>query len=165
MRIAVDDFLISYVQSLEAYFLSSIKPDKNILLLKFEELLLNIFTRPAHQDIANYFKSLSMENKIQLEQIMLANFAYNLQLCDYAQLCNMSLSSFKRSFKTVFNTSPGKWLCEKKVKRAAQVLRTSDKSIGQVALDTGFEDTSHFIKVFKQQFGATPLNYRKDHVH
>lgn len=164
MRIAMDDFLTSYVQSLETYFISSTQPDKSILQLKFEELLLNIFTRPLHQDIANYFKLLNIDAKIQLEHIMLANFAYNLQLSDYARLCNMSLSSFKRSFKTVFNTSPGKWLCEKKVALAARLLRISDKSISQVAFETGFEDTSHFIKVFKQQFGSTPLSYRNEHV-
>lgn len=164
MRVTVDDFLTSYVQSLEAYFISNLQPDKNILQLKFEELLLNIFTRSAHQDIANYFKLLNMDSKIQLEQIMRANFAYNLKLNDYAHLCNMSLSSFKRTFKTVFNTSPGKWLCKKKVSMAERLLKTSDKTIGQVAFDTGFEDTSHFIKVFKQQFGSTPLSYRNEYI-
>ena len=164
MRVTVDDFLTSYVQSLEAYFISNLQPDKNILQLKFEELLLNIFTRSAHQDIANYFKLLNMDSKIQLEQIMRANFAYNLKLNDYAHLCNMSLSSFKRTFKTVFNTSPGKWLCKKKVSMAERLLKTSDKTIGQIAFDTGFEDTSHFIKVFKQQFGSTPLSYRNEYI-
>ena len=164
MRITVDDFLTSYVQSLEAYFITSPQPNKNILQLKFEELLLNIFTRPAHQDIANYFKLLNMDAKIQLEQIMRANFAYNLKLNDYAHLCSMSLSSFKRTFKQVFNTSPGKWLCKKKVTMAERLLKTSDKTIGQVAFDTGFEDTSHFIKVFKQEFGSTPLKYRNEYI-
>ncbi len=163
MRITIDNFLTSYIQSLEAYFISTAQPNKNILQLKFEELLLNIFTRPQHEDIANYFRLLNMDVKIQLEQIMYANFAYNLKLNDYASLCNMSLSSFKRVFKSVFNTSPGKWLSERKVALAERLLRTSDKPIGQVAFDTGFEDTSHFIKVFKQQFGSTPLSYRNSH--
>lgn len=161
LRIEIDDFLLSYVKSLEVYFETHNNPNINVIRLKFEELLLNIFTSNKHKEIASYLCSLQASNSIQLEQIMTDNYPYNLKLEEYAALANMSLSTFKRNFKSVFNESPGRWIANKKIKLATQFLKTSDKTVNEIAYDCGFEDPSHFIKVFKKHQNTTPLAYKK----
>jgi AraC-like DNA-binding protein len=52
-------------------------------------------------------------------------------------------------------------LRERKLDRALHQLLTSDLRISQVSFENGFEDTSHFIRVFKQKYGLTPLQYRQ----
>ena len=94
------------------------------------------------------------------EQIMTDNYPYNLKLEEYATLANMSLSTFKRSFKSIFNESPGRWIANKKIALATQFLKASDKTVNEIAYDCGFEDPSHFIKVFKKYENVTPLAYR-----
>lgn len=160
IRLEVDLFLESYIRSLEGYFSMNQNPNLEAIKLKFDELLMRIFTEPNHAPIASYLHSLKSELNTQLRQVMMENFPYNLKLEDYATLCHMSLSSFKRSFKILFNESPGKWLTDRKIELATNFLKTTDKSVGQVALDCGFEDSSHFIKVFKKHQGETPLYYR-----
>lgn len=160
LRIDVDDFLVSYMKSLEVYFEANDKPNTNVINLKFEELLLNIFTSKKHQNIASYLCGLQASNSIQLKQIMIDNYPYNLKLEEYATLANMSLSTFKRNFKSVFNESPGRWIANKKITLATQFLKTSDKTVNEIAYDCGFEDPSHFIKVFKKHENVTPLTYR-----
>lgn len=160
IRIELDEYLEGYVNSLASFLGSPEHPDKNLLNLKFEELLLNIFTRPLHKDVAQYMCSLNKDQQAFIEQIMEENFAYNLKLEDYAGLCNMSLSSFKRTFKSIYNTSPGKWLADKKLDLASHLLRVTDKNINEISLDSGFEDPSTFIRAFKQKFDCTPLQYR-----
>lgn len=91
---------------------------------------------------------------------MMDNYPYNLKLEEYASLANMSLSTFKRNFKSVFNESPGRWISNKKIALATQFLKTSDMTINEIAYDCGFEDPSHFIKVFKKHENVTPLTYR-----
>lgn len=162
IRVQLDQFLKGYVDSLAAFLGGHTFPDKTLLQLKFEELLLNIFTRPVHQEVARYLNSLNKEQSAQLEQVMEANFAYNMKLEEYASLCNLSLSTFKRLFTTVYNMSPGKWLAEKRLNLAAHLLRTSDKNIGQVSFESGFEDPSSFIRAFKNKFELTPLQYRSN---
>jgi len=160
LRLEIDDFLMSYMKSLEVYFEAHENPNTNVIKLKFEELLLNIFTSPIHQSIASYLCSLQSSNSVQLKNIMTNNYPYNLKLEEYATLANMSLSTFKRSFKSVFNESPGRWIANKKIKLATQFLKSSDKTVNEIAYDCGFEDPSHFIKVFKKHENTTPLAYR-----
>ena len=68
------------------------------------------------------------------------NFCYNLSLEQYAQLCNRSLSAFKRDFSKVFNTTPGKWIATRRLEHANMLLRSSEKSVGEVAFESGFEN-------------------------
>ena len=160
IRIEVDDFLSSYIKSLEVYFSMQEHPNSNVIKLKFEELLLNIFTSKNHSEISSYLNSLKSSKQIQLKQIMTDNFSYNLKLEEYARMSNMSLSSFKRNFKTIFGESPGHWISKQKIILAAQYLKGTDKTINEVTYDCGFEDPSHFIKVFKKHKRVTPLAYR-----
>ena len=48
-----------------------------------------------------------------------------------------------------------------KLEDAKKLLSETDLSITEIALDTGFNDVSYFIKLFKKQFGISPLKYRK----
>jgi AraC-like DNA-binding protein len=160
IRVALDDYLEGYVNSLASFFSAREFPNTNLLKLKFEELLLNIFTRPVHKELAQYFMTLNKSMNAHMEQVMNENFAYNLKLEDFAALCNLSLSSFKRTFKDLYHMSPGKWLTEKRLDFSAHLLRTSDKNINEVAFEVGFEESSSFIRAFKQKFDTTPLKYK-----
>ena len=98
-----------------------------------------------------------------MSRVMEENFAYNLRLEDYAKLCHMSLSTFKKSFKQYYDTTPAAWLQQKKLALAHHHILTSATSISQVSFECGFEDASHFIRVFKQKYGLTPLQCRHAH--
>ena len=161
IRIDLDVYLEGYIKSLAAFLSSPSYPDKHLLHLKFEELLLNIFTRPIHKTLAEYLLSLNKDHSAHLQQIMEANFAYCLNLEQYAELCHMSLSSFKRCFQKVFHMSPGKWLAEKRLDFSCHLLYTTDKSINQIGFECGFNEPSSFIRAFKARFAKTPLQYRE----
>jgi AraC-like DNA-binding protein len=92
---------------------------------------------------------------------MLTNFRYNLSLEEYAKLCHRSLSSFKRDFQKEFSEAPGKWLLHKRLDYAASALRNSKRNVTEIALESGFEDVSHFSRVFKERFGVPPMGYRR----
>jgi AraC-like DNA-binding protein len=160
IRIEMDAYLQGYIGSLAAFLSSPSYPDKNLLYLKFEELLLNIFTNTAHQTLAGYLLSVNKEHSAQLKQVMEDNFAYCLNLEQYANLCNMSLSSFKRNFLDVYKTSPGKWLANKRLDLASHLIKTTDKPINLIGFEVGFQEPSSFVRAFKQRFATTPLQYR-----
>jgi AraC-like DNA-binding protein len=80
---------------------------------------------------------------------------------EFARLCHMSLSTFKKSFKDYYNTTPARWLMQRKLDRALHQLLSSDISINQISFECGFEDCSHFIRVFKEKHQLTPNQYRK----
>jgi AraC-like DNA-binding protein len=141
-------------------FLSE-QPNKELVQLKFEELLLNLFSSATHRELTDYFIFLCQNQQYHMSRIMEQNFAYNLKLEEFAQLCHMSLSTFKKSFKEYYRTTPAAWLKQRRLDMALHQLLTSDLSISQVSFESGFEDTSHFIRVFKQKHNLTPLQFRQ----
>ncbi|MEP7280023.1 MAG: AraC family transcriptional regulator [Bacteroidota bacterium] len=161
LRIPQDQLLESYYHSIKSYLALAEIPNEKLLMLKFEELLLSLFSTNKHQDLTDYFISLCQNQEYHMSRVMEENFAYNLKLENYAQLCHMSLSAFKKIFKNHYASTPALWLKNRKLDLAVHQLLTSDLSINQISFDCGFEDTSHFIRVFKQKNQLTPFQYRQ----
>lgn len=101
------------------------------------------------------------QKKASLLEVMEANYMYNLPLPEFARISNRSLATFKREFKTLFYISPGKWLIARRLDYARLLLFTTKKSINEITIESGFENTSHFSRVFKERFGTSPLHFRK----
>jgi AraC-like DNA-binding protein len=56
----------------------------------------------------------------------------------------------------IYQTTPGKWLMEKRLEYSKYLIETTDMNIEGVCIESGFENRSHFIRVFKNKFGLTP---------
>jgi AraC family transcriptional regulator, exoenzyme S synthesis regulatory protein ExsA len=89
------------------------------------------------------------------------NFTYPMKLEEYARLSGRSLSLFKRDFKKIYNTAPGRWLTQKRIEYGRYLLQKTDKSVTDIALDCGLKNHSHFSRVFKEQYGITPIETKK----
>ncbi|SHG04578.1 Helix-turn-helix domain-containing protein [Flavisolibacter ginsengisoli DSM 18119] len=149
--------LKSFFISMYAYFSGTTAPDRSLLELKFRELILNIAENRDNVEALSYFCSLMNEpQSVALERIMQDNYCFNLKLEQYAALCNRSLSAFKRDFQKQFNSTPGKWLLEKRLQQSLALLSNNGKSVSEAAFETGFENISHFSRCFKQRFGFSP---------
>ncbi len=159
MQIENDTILDAYFHSVINYFSSQI--NKELLGVKVDELTLNLFSNKQHQYIARYFSSLSKEKTTHLKQVVEDNFASNLKLDELAELCALSLSSFKRDFQKVYGESPGKWILGKKLDLSRNLLVNTDKNVNEISFQCGFESTSHFIRSFKKSFGSTPQKFRE----
>ena len=157
-----DMTLAAYFQSMLAYFTETAKPADSLLTLKLKELIVSILLGRNNPELAAYFQSLLKSDAPPLSQIMEANFCYNLALEDFAKLSHRSLSTFKRDFQKYYNQPPGKWLLQKRLEYSAVLLKNPALNVSQAALDCGFEDLSHFSRAFKEKFGVSPANYRKE---
>jgi AraC family transcriptional regulator, exoenzyme S synthesis regulatory protein ExsA len=157
ISIKATETLQSFFVSMYAYFSGTTAPDKSLLELKFRELILNIADNPDNVEALSYFCSLMNEpQSLTLERVMQDNYCFNLKLEQYATLCNRSLSAFKRDFLKQFNTTPGKWLLEKRLQQSLVLLSNRGKSVSDAAFESGFENVSHFSRSFKQRFGFSP---------
>ncbi|MBS1653682.1 MAG: helix-turn-helix transcriptional regulator [Bacteroidetes bacterium] len=161
IRLQSDELLDNYYSSIRSYLSLSEQPGTELINMKFEELLLSLFSNKVHDELTDYFISLCRSQQYHLSRVMEQNFAYKLKLEEFAQLCHMSLSAFKKSFSDYYHTTPAAWLKQRRLDMAVHQLLTSDASISQVSFECGFEDTSHFIRVFKQKFNRTPHQYRQ----
>ena len=159
-EVQTNDYMDGYFSSVLSYFRGGgDQPPNAILKLKLKELLVNIIT--SDEVLTSYFKTFLDSDKPSLPSVMEANFCYNLKLEEFADLTHRSLSAFKREFQSHYNQSPGKWLLNKRLEHAANLLMNSDLSISQLAFESGFEDLSHFSRAFKQKTGKNPSEFRK----
>lgn len=159
--LASDTYLDGFFQSMLSYFKGEDQPQEALLKLKLKELLVNISYNPENAPLSSYLKSIAENNYPSLTQIMESNFCYNLNLSEFAKLSHRSLSTFKRDFHNHYNTTPGKWLLSKRLDYSANLLLKNSSSITDVVYESGFEDTSHFSRAFKQRFGVPPSEYSK----
>lgn len=144
------------------HFSANRQPDQSLLNLKFRELILTIADNPANSEVLSCFNSMMQEpQRTTIRRVMEDNYCFNLRLEDFAKLCARSLSAFKRDFSKLYNTTPGKWLIEKRLDHALHLLTNSDKSVSEAAFDSGFENASHFSRVFRQRFGNSPMSIRR----
>lgn len=111
-------------------------------------------------------KTATQSSKINIEDVMLNNFQYSLKIEEFAILCGRSLSSFKRDFKKQYRTTPSLWLKDKRLEYAKKLLLESNLNINEICFESGFINSSHFIRSFKTKYNLPPnkfkLEYRKE---
>ena len=50
---------------------------------------------------------------------------------------------------------------EERMKKARALLRETDQTVETVAAEVGYENVEHFNRLFKKDYGMTPVQYRK----
>ena len=129
--------------------------------IKQKELLYILRYFYTKKEIANLFAPI-ISNNLDFKNTVLANYLKASSVKELAQICNCSLSSFNRFFKSNFNENPSLWLQNQKVKYIAG--RLSDKNIPLVQIidEFRFSSQSHFTKFCKKHFGLTPSKLRRN---
>lgn len=138
---------------------------KDLVEMKFNELLYNITLNPHNKDLLNYFCSLQQVEKSNLDVVMMKNFHCDLKLEEFARLTGRSLSTFKRDFRAFYNETPRKWLNNKRLEYAKILLENPELNINDVCFESGFKNTSHFNSSFKEKYKLPPNQYRKQGIN
>ena len=91
-----------------------------------------------------------------------ARLESDLSVAELAGSCGLSGSWFTRVFKQTTGVTPHRWLTQRRVDRAKDLLvRRPSMSLAQIALESGFADQSHFTHVFTAIVGAAPGEWRR----
>ncbi len=93
-------------------------------------------------------------------QYIHANYAQKLSLDDLAALSNLSKYYFCRFFKSCIGKSPIDYLHSYRLLKAEELLKETNLKVVDIAFDVGFNDLSHFTRLFHTQTGVTPSQFR-----
>ena len=80
---------------------------------------------------------------------------------DVARHCNLSYNHFSFMFKNAMGKSFKQYITFLRLQEAEKLLLSSDKSITDIAVATGFSTSSYFTSTFKKHKGLTPKAFRK----
>jgi AraC family transcriptional regulator, exoenzyme S synthesis regulatory protein ExsA len=154
-----DEAFGKFIASIFPYFKSKTQFLNHFLKLKLQELLLHLLYFDKSRKLLNVLKNIYLGEKTDLEYLMQNYYLKPLSLEELAKVSGRSLSTFKRDFKDKFLSSPATWIRNKRLDRAAFLLKNQSKTVAEVSEEIGFESVSHFIKAFKEKFGKTPSKY------
>lgn len=97
----------------------------------------------------------------EFEKVIFDNIFADKRIEQLAQEAHRSLTSFKKEFKRLFGTSPHRWYLQQRMNCAKMMLATTGDSISHISSTCTFNNTSHFIKLYKGYFGMTPAQHRR----
>ena len=146
--------LVAYCWSLSPYFNDPSQVNPGLLRLKVMELLYNVMD--CSKNIFRQMLQLRQPVKTDIHRVVEENYTSPISLDELAYLSGRSLSSFKREFQDIYGAPPARWIREKRLSKAQQMLRSSSLSVADVAYSLGFENPTHFSRIFKQQYGYAP---------
>ena len=78
-----------------------------------------------------------------------------------SDLCGVSYSYFKRLFIMKFQLSPIKYITKKRISYSCELLVSNKYSVSDIAYMTGYNDVYYFSRVFKENTGMSPSEYKK----
>jgi transcriptional regulator GlxA family with amidase domain len=79
-----------------------------------------------------------------------------------AERLGVSRRKLERHFQTAFGFGPGEAFVRLRLSHARTLLRGTERTVTEIAAETGFCDASHLIRVFRAREGATPDAWRRD---
>lgn len=148
----IKDFLIEYDNELPGH--------KDILsgtALKITHAIIrSIF------NISRITKAISLKKEInQIVEYLNNNYGEDLSIDDLALKINYSPSHFSRVFKEETGESPQIYLINLRLQKAKHLLLIRGKTITEIALECGFNSSSHFCVSFLRKYDKTPTDFRK----
>jgi LacI family transcriptional regulator len=97
----------------------------------------------------------------QALQFIQENCQLPIGVPDIARAVGLSRSGLEKVFRDAFVRSPGQQLRRIRLERAKKMLAESDAAIAAVGAATGFQSSHHFCRAFREQWGMSPGQYRR----
>jgi len=124
-----------------------------------DELLISLVRQLSRQD--NKRKDFP-QSFLQLEQLLRENLAHQWTVEEMAATMRLGNSAFTEKVKNYTGFSPLNYLINIRISEAIKLLKRTDLSLTDIALDTGFYSSQHFSTTFKKITGYTPSQFKKN---
>lgn len=154
----MNECLVAFANSMKPYFFDHSNVHPGQLRLKIMELLYDI----AESNHNMFLQILQLHEpvKADIRHVVEQHYASPISLSELAYLSGRSLSSFKRDFQGIYNMSPALWIREKRLEKAKEMLETTTIPVSEICYTLGFENVSHFSRIFKEHYGQAPTLFR-----
>ena len=115
------------------------------------------YTIPGSMPNRNIVRSLA-----ETRRYMEAHLDESLTIPALSRRACLSATTFKEAFRQLYGLPVHTWLRQRRMERAAELLNTSGLNLEGVANAVGYSSVSQFAAAFRQQYGVTPGQYRKN---
>ena len=113
----------------------------------------------------NAFEAVPDTRGNQIMEFIKNHAIEKIELSDVAAHLNLSCSRTSYLIRNILNKSFPELLNEERLRRVKTLLTASNMTLGEIAVQTGFNDEYYLARMFKRESGQTPGQYRKSHTH
>jgi AraC family transcriptional regulator, exoenzyme S synthesis regulatory protein ExsA len=159
-QIEVDRLLANFRESINILLDNPELADEGIIKNKLKEFILLMSKSQDAPSQVDFLAALFRPINIQFKTTVQKNMYSNLSVDELARLCHLSTSSFKRKFADTFDESPKKYIVNKKLEKATEMLKSTDARISEIAYDVGFDSLATFNRNFINSYGKSPSQLR-----
>jgi AraC family transcriptional regulator len=106
--------------------------------------------------------SLAAWQVVRVRAYVDSNLHRTIHIRDLSAVARRSKAHFSRKFKLAVGESPHAYVVRRRLERACHLMRTSAEPLSEIALSVGFSDQAHLCRLFRQAFGQSPANWRRD---
>jgi AraC-like DNA-binding protein len=100
---------------------------------------------------------------LRAKDLIDARYRDPLDVAALARAAHLSPAHFSREFRRVFGETPHQYLLTRRLERAAELLRNTDRSVIEICLMVGLQSVGSFTTSFGKLFGCSPTAYRAAH--
>ena len=150
----------SYFMGVLPFFEHKNALSEEILCLKLKEIVLLLLQTEESSNLNTIIRSLFSDKTFSFKEVIASNLYEPLDLNQLAAMTGNSLATFKRKFKTLYHQPPAKFIRQKRLEKAQQLLVATQKNMVEICYVCGFDNPSSFSRVFKAEFGLSPSEYR-----
>lgn len=158
LKFAQDENIRSFTEALLRIY-GGAASGKAFVDLKILELLHLLNARLPDKQFAEFLFRLTLPGKRNIRDFMERNYDKPLKMEDYAYLTGRSLSTFRRDFKSHFSLTPQRWIKDRRLAKAIQLLEGGEMPVTELAYEVGYQNISYFIREFKGKTGQSPKQY------
>ncbi len=90
------------------------------------------------------------------------NLHRTIHIRDLSAVARRSPAHFSRKFKLAVGESPHAYVVRRRLEKACHLMITGVASLSEIALSVGFSDQAHLCRLFRQAFGQSPANWRRE---
>ena len=156
-------------ESLQQIFRALYQPPKDIQLayrkIKVLELLIQLSRLDSSHELRlSEYQTEQVEIIRQIHDQLTRNLAQRCSIEALSKQYLMNPTTLKTMFKAVYGKSIAAHIREHRMEYAAQLLRSSNMKIADIALTVGYDSQSRFSSVFKEHYQMLPKEYRKKYI-
>lgn len=135
---------------------------EEILAIKLKEIILLLLQTQESSNLNVIIRSLFSDKTFSFREVIDYNMYEPLNLQRLADMTNSSMASFKKKFNKMYDSTPARYITQKKLEMARRILTYSHSPIKEVCYECGFINPSSFSRMFKDQYGCSPTKFRKN---
>ena len=128
---------------------------------KSVELLYLLCNPKGQEDSAPALERETVRRLAEICRYMEEHLDESLTISALSRRACLSTTTFKEGFRRLYGLPVHTWLRQRRMERAAELLRDSSLSVLGVAQSVGYGSASQFSAAFHRQYGMTPAMYRK----